>query len=332
MRFGSVAALLLVCCASWGEPLPRATPESQGVDSQALLTFVERADAEIDAMNSFVLVRHGAVVAEGWWDPYRPEDVHQLYSLSKSFTSTAAGLAIAEGKLAIHDRVVDHFPDRLPDEPSDKLRAMRVRDLLRMTTGHTAEALAAWRWDDDPSVGCFLSLDVALKPGTHFTYNTPATYVTAAIVEQAVGEGLHDYLRPRLLEPLGIDGGWWATTPEGVAYGGSGFNLRTEDLAKFGLLMLRRGEWHGRQVVPAEWVDAATSRQTSTGSDPRGDWDQGYGYQFWQSTHGFRGDGAFGQYCLVLPEHDTVGRDHQRCPRYGRRDAAGLGRVAAGAS
>lgn len=286
--------------------LPRATPESQGVVSTGVLDYVERADAEIDAMNSFMLVRHGRVVAEGWWSPYQREDRHQLYSLSKSFTSAAVGIAIAEGKLSLDDRVVDWFPDRLPVEPSDYLRAMRVRDLLRMTTGHLAPALGGFRWGESATVERFLSLPVALKPGTHFTYNTPATYVASAIVQEATGEKTHDYLRPRLLEPLGIEDSWWEATSEGVTMGGSGFHLRTEDLAKFGQLMLQRGEWDGEQLVPSEWVVAATSMQTPNGSDPTGDWDQGYGYQFWRSTHGYRGDGAFGQFCLVLPKQDAV--------------------------
>ncbi|MEO0531453.1 MAG: serine hydrolase, partial [Planctomycetota bacterium] len=255
--------------------LPRAMPESRGVSSAGVLRFVERADAEIDVMNSFMLVRHGHVVAEGWWDPYRPEDRHQLYSLSKSFTSIALGIAIDEGKLTLDDRVVDWFPDRLPAEPSDHLRPIRVRDLLRMTTGHVADDLAGFRWGPGATVERFLSLPVTLKPGTHFTYNTPATYTASAVLQQATGETTHEYLKPRLLEPLGIIDTWWEATPEGVTMGGSGLSVRTEAIAKFGQLLLQRGEWRGEQLVPAEWIDAATAMQTPTGSDPTGDWDQG---------------------------------------------------------
>lgn len=299
-------AVSLGCALTNAAELLRATPESQGVSSAGVLSFVEHADAEIDVMNSFMLVRNGHVVAEGWWAPYRPEDRHQLYSLSKSFTSTAVGIAIAEGKLSLDDRVVDWFPKRLPAEVSGQLRQMRVRDLLRMTTGHLAADLGGFRWGPAATVERFLSLPVTLKPGTHFTYNTPATYTASAIVQKATGQKTHDYLKTRLLEPLGITDSWWEETPEGVTMGSSGFSVRTEDIAKFGQLLLQRGEWQGQQLVPAEWIDAATRMQTPNGSDPAGDWDQGYGYQFWRSTHGYRGDGAFGQYCLVLPEHDAV--------------------------
>src|ERR1041384_498648 len=120
--------------------LPRSSPEQQGISSADLLAFVEAADKDIDTMNSFMLVRHGHVVAEGWWAPYDRDTPHVLYSLSKSFTSTAVGLAIAEGKLSLDDPVIKFFPDEAPADPSDNLRAMRVRDLLRMNTGNQIEA------------------------------------------------------------------------------------------------------------------------------------------------------------------------------------------------
>ena len=120
--------------------LPHSSPEQQGISSADILAFIEAADKEIDTMNSFMLIRHGHVVAEGWWAPYDRDTPHILYSLSKSFTSTAVGLAISEGKLSLDDQVLKFFPEEAPAEPSDNLRAMRVRDLLRMNTGNQTEA------------------------------------------------------------------------------------------------------------------------------------------------------------------------------------------------
>jgi CubicO group peptidase (beta-lactamase class C family) len=128
----------------------------------------------------------------------------------------------------------------------------------------------------------------------------------SAIVQKVSGKPVLDYLKPRLFGPLGIEGPTWETCPRGVSTGGWGLSAKTEDIARFGQLYLQRGKWNGRQLVPAAWVTEATARQTSNGSAPTSDWDQGYGYQFWQSRHGFRGDGAFGQYCLVIPELDAV--------------------------
>jgi CubicO group peptidase (beta-lactamase class C family) len=302
---------VLLASVGRSEPLPRATPESQGVPSSAVLAFLDAAE-KVDQMNSFMLLRHGRVVAEGWWVPYRSTDPHMMYSLSKSFTSTAVGIAIAEGKLALDDPVLKFFPAEAPAQPSDNLRAMRVRDLLNMNTGHHAEDIASIQlYGGDSVVKAFLSAPVAHKPGTHFMYNTPGTYMCSAIVQRATGQKVVDYLGPRLFEPLGIADSNWDESAEGVSMGGTGLHVTTEDVARFGQLYLQRGRWGdgaaAKQLVPAEWVDLATSRQTSNGSAPDSDWEQGYGYQFWRCRHGFyRGDGAFGQYCIVMPQHDAV--------------------------
>lgn len=309
----AVAALvvcLFVSVTSFPQKLPRSSPEQQGISSVDLLAFIEAADKDIDAMNSFMLIRHGRVVAEAWWAPYDRDTPHILYSLSKSFTSTAVGLAVAEGKLSLDDQVIKFFPAEAPADPSPNLRAMRVRDLLRMNTGNQTEAPIRV---DDPSkqtdtwAKTFLSHPVPFKPGTHFLYNSPATYMLSAIVQKATGMTVLDYLRPRLFDPLGIKDPIWIASPQGVTAGAYGLSVRTEDIAHFGELYLRKGTWNGKQLLPASWVAQATSIQTSNGSAPTSDWDQGYGYQFWRSRHNsFRGDGAFGQYCMVIPELDAV--------------------------
>jgi CubicO group peptidase (beta-lactamase class C family) len=297
-----VALLAQTVCLAAG--LPRSSPEEQGVSSSALLAFVEAADREIDGMHSVMLVRHGHVIAEGWWSPYAAESRHQLFSLSKSFTSTAVGLAVAEGKLSIDDPVLKFFPDDAPAEPSTNLKSMRVSDLLRMSTGQQTEPP---RTPNEPWTKTFLSHPVPFKPGTHFLYNTSGTYMLSAIVQKATGQTVLDFLRPRLFEPLGIEDPTWEASPQGVSAGGYGLSVRTEDIAKFGQLYLQKGKWDGKQLVPAAGVEAATVRQTSNGSNPKSDWDQGYGYQFWRCRHGaYRGDGAFGQYCVVMPGQDAV--------------------------
>ncbi|MBP7933791.1 MAG: serine hydrolase [Phycisphaerae bacterium] len=294
--------LLSPFCLAGG--LPRSAPETQGISSAAILSFVEAADKDLDSLHSFMLVRHGHVVAEGWWSPYSAESPHSLFSLSKSFTSTAVGLAIAEGKLSLDDEVLQFFPDQAPAEPSENLKAMRVSDLLRMSTGQQTEPP---RTPDQPWVKSFLAHPVPFKPGTHFLYNTSGTYMLSAIVQKVTGMTLLDYLGPRLFEPLGIEKPTWETSPQGISTGGYGLSIRTEDIARFGQLYLQKGRWQGRQLVPEAWIEAASARQTSNGSKPTSDWDQGYGYQFWRCRHGaYRGDGAFGQYCIVMPEQDTV--------------------------
>jgi CubicO group peptidase (beta-lactamase class C family) len=285
-------------------PLPRSTPESQGVSSAKIREFVEAANQQVDTMHSFILVRHGHVVAEGWWKPQTPETPHVMHSLSKSFTSTAVGLAAAEGKLSVDDPVSKFFPEDGPENPPEKLKAMRVRDLLTMSTGHETEPKFT---PDTPWVKTFLAHPVPHKPGAHFLYNSPGSHMLAAIVGKVTGQTVLDYLKPRLFEPLGIENPEWGTSPQGNTLGGWGLKVRTEDIAKFGQLYLQKGQWSGKQLLPASWVEQATARQVSNGSDPTKDWDQGYGFQFWRCRYGaYRGDGAFGQFCIVLPEQDAV--------------------------
>ncbi len=286
--------------------LPRSTPEAQGITSAGMRAFVEAADQQIHSMHSIIVVRHGRVVAEGWWKPNSAETPHILNSLSKSFNSTAVGLAISEGKLSLDDEVWKFFPEDVPLEPSTNLKSMRVRDLLSMSTGHENEPQFT-QAKGMPWTKFFLAHPVAHRPGTHFLYDTPAAYMLSAIVQKVTGQTVCDYLRPRLFEPLGIENPKWEMSPEGVNLGGWGLYVRTEDIAKFGQLYLQKGQWHGKQLVPASWIASATTRQTSNGSNPASDWEQGYGYQFWRCRHGvYRGDGAGGQFCIVMPELDTV--------------------------
>ena len=284
--------------------LPRSTPEAQGVSSKAIREFIEAADKEINTMHSFMLMRHGQVVAECWWKPQTPQTPHVLWSLSKSFASTAVGLAVAEGKLSVDDPVIKFFPDLLPENPSENLKAMKVRDLLTMSTGHDKEPKPA---PDAHWVKTFLAHPVPHKPGSKFVYNSQATYMQSAIVQKVTGQTILEYLQPRLFEPLGIKNPKWDASPQGVSIGGWGLFITTEDIAKFGQLYLQKGKWNGKQLIPESWVKDATSKQVENGPKPNSDWGQGYGYQFWQCRNGaFRGDGKDGQFCIVLPEQDAV--------------------------
>lgn len=288
--------------------LPRTTPEQQGIASTAVLRFIEALESQIQEIHSLMLLRHGSVVAEGWWSPHGREHPHMLFSLSKSFTSTAVGLAVAEGCFSLDDPVLSFFPQQAPAEVSDLLAVMQVRHLLSMSTGHAEDT-----WPhmvsrlDRNWVESFFAVPVLHTPGTHFLYNTGATYMLSAIVQQTTGMKLVDYLQPRLFEPLGIEGAAWGESPQRVNLGGVGLNLKTEDIARFGQLYLQKGMWRGKQLLPEAWVDEATAFHIANGDDPESDWAQGYGYQFWRCRHGaYRGDGAFGQYCIVMPEQDAV--------------------------
>src|SRR5712664_2340964 len=301
------SSLLSFSSSAANQPLPRSTPEAQGISSQAIQDFVLTVD-KINTLHSFMLVRHGHVIAEGWWKPEAPDKPHVLHSLSKSFNSTAVGLAIADGKLSLDDPVLKFFPADAPADVSDNLKAMKVRDLLTMTCGHETEPKAV---GGAPSVKQFLAHPVAHKPGTHFQYNTMGSYTLSAIVTKVTGQNALEFLKPRLFEPLGIENPEWGASPEGNSLGGYGLKLCTEDIAKFGQLYLQKGKWNGKQLVTEKWVEQATSKQVPNDGESHSkigvDWVQGYGFQFWRCTHNaFRGDGANGQLCVVIPDKDAV--------------------------
>ena len=323
----SAAPLSAMAGPGAGRNLPRSSPESQGVSSALVGKFIQTADAQVKTLHSFMLVRHGHVVAECWWKPQTSDTPHVLHSLSKSFTATAVGLAIEEGRFTLDDPVLNFFPEAAAEEPvviqpplrtqeqfdaqtrdlltAKNRKAMRVRDLLTMTAGHQVEM--NWREAEGSWTKAFLDHSVPHKPGTHFQYNTPATYMLSAIVQKTTGQTVLEYLRPRLFEPLGIANPQWGSSSEGINFGGFGLMLRTEDIAKFGQLYLQQGMWEGRQLIPSHWVQQATSKQVANGSNPDSDWEQGYGFRFWRCRHNaFRGDGKDGQFCIVLPELDAV--------------------------
>ncbi|MER7008967.1 serine hydrolase [Dactylosporangium sp. NPDC000555] len=259
-------------------------------------SFLDAAERGVDALHGMVLMRGGEVVAEGYWHPYRGDVPHQLFSISKSFTSTAVGFAVAEGLMALDDPVAKYFGGR--GDPR-----MLVRHLLTMTTGHVVDTTPLISSGDDWA-GAFLDLPVTREPGTHFVYNSGATYMVAAIVQQLTGRRLVDYLRPRLFDPLGFGDVTWEQCPAGLDTGGWGMAARTSEVARFGQLYLR----DERGILPGGWAAEATRFHVSNAEAGKSeDWRQGYGLQFWRCRHGaFRGDGAFGQFCVVMPEQDAV--------------------------
>ena len=297
--------------------LPRAeTPD--GVASAMENFFTEAANDSLD-IHSVMIVKDGQVIFSRWQSEGVDSVPHVLHSVSKTFTATAVGLAIAEGKMALTDKVIDYFPDKLPAEVSDNLKAMTVRDLLTMSCGHDVEP--SFRNAEEDWVTTFLAHPVIHKPGTFYLYNSLGTYVLSAIVQQVTGEKIVDYLTPRLFEPLHIDKPKWDESPQGINTGGWGLYLKTEDLAKMGQLLLQKGEWNGKQLIPAEWVSEMSKKQVESinpgtrleDAEAKGltvetsDWMQGYGYQMWRCRPGcFRADGARGQYIIVIPDKNAV--------------------------
>ena len=287
--------------------LPRTEPKEVGISPDAILTLIKGAKEQNLELHSLMVLRHGKVAAEGWWAPYQPTYRHLLWSVSKSFTSTAIGFAISEGLLTIQDKVLSFFPEYAPADPSPNLEAMTLWHLITMTTGQDADDIYAMAATGEPWEKCFLARPVPNPPGSKFFYNSTATYMLSSILQKKTGQDLMEYLKPRLFDPLEITEATWQKNPQGVTAGGWGLSLATESIAKFGQLYLQRGVWNGEQLLPKGWVEEATAKQVENGTEPDSDWDQGYGYQFWRSRFGaYRGDGMYGQFCVVDEAREAV--------------------------
>lgn len=275
---------------------------------------------------SIMAVEHGKVVFERWFDGNTPENSYDVYSISKTVLALAAGFAVEEGLFSVEDRVIDYFPEQLPEHVSDTLSAMTIRHLLTMTCGleESPKLLSVFAKDADKDfdwISEFFASSQVSMPGTSFYYNFFSSYIVAAIIEKTSGKGVVDYLAQKLLEPLHIADLEWEKSPAGICVGGWGMKLCTEDVAKLGQLLLQHGRWNGRRLLPAEWVDTMTSKLVESSplqaytkhsdpavlNDPENDHSQGYGYYVWQGKYDtFRMEGMLGNLAFVDPKKEIV--------------------------
>lgn len=313
-----VMAILSAACTTTPD-LPRKKP-SKAME-QASADYIQAVEESGQGIHSVMVVKDGKVVFEKWMGEGEKNTPHVLHSVSKTFTATAVGMAVDAGLLSLEDKVVDFFPEYLPETVSENLASLNVKHLLTMNCGFEVSPDSRIRPHREDWVRGFLAESFDRAPGTIFCYTSLATYMLSAIVQKVTGEKVADYLQPRLFEPLGITDVHWEESPEGITTGGWGLYLKTEDLAKFGQFFLQEGRWKGRQLVSKEWIAQATSRQVASvpagkntdmleqivaeGKKP--DWVEGYCYQMWRCTHNaFRADGAYGQVIMVIPEKDAV--------------------------
>ena len=294
--------------------LQRATL-SEPFPSVAIEAFLDARREKSMELHSIMIVKDSKVVCERWLDDNRPDDIHPMYSVSKTWVAMAIGFAVAEGRFTVEDKIIKFFPDDLPEEISEHLAQIRIKDLLTMRVGHAdnptkgdAPRYITGRWEN-----YFFAYPIPHKPGTHFTYNGLASYMLSALIQKTTGEKLLDYLKPRLFEPLGIEGMQCVETAEGVHDSNAGISCKTEDMAKLGQFLLQKGKWNGKQILPQEWIEEATTpianmnpgpASTDTAHGP--DWQQGYGYQIWKNRHGFSARGNLGQFIVVLPDQNAV--------------------------
>ncbi len=301
----------------------RVSPESVGIRSEDIREFLKEEFHSGIQLHSFMLIRHGKVAAEGWYKPYSPDARHAIYSFSKTFTQIAIGFAEQEGILSLDEKLVDLFPEELPDTVSENLALADIESLLTMSCGHETELTTediekrGGNW-----VKAFFEQEFKYPPHTMFQYNTTGTDLLCLILLKKTGQTLTKFLTPRLFEPLEIRDVYCSTmgdrvvSPDApysqVEAGGWGYHMRTEDLAKFIWFLMQRGVWEGKRLLREEWFDRAFVKQIETDNEVYAPqtyhWKLGYCYQCWCNPYdgSWRADGLYGQFGYVIPEKDAV--------------------------
>lgn len=289
---------------------PRTTPESVGIPSASIEWLLDRLEEGWTEPHGLMIMRHGKVCAEGWWAPYASGIRHGLQSHTKTYAATAVGIAYTEGLLKLTDRIVDIFPDEIPENPSENLKKLTVRDVLCMGCGMDTMPRPSKDWIRE-----FLATPVNHVPGTTFMYNSTGSTFLGAIVRKLTGLGLHDYLKPRLFDKIGIDAEnlRWITMPDGMEIGGGGLFATTEDNLRLMKLYADGGVWEGERILAEDYVKLATSKQNDSATEravnpPAEDNFVGYGFQIWMCRPKgvYRADGAMGQFTIVFPERDML--------------------------
>jgi CubicO group peptidase (beta-lactamase class C family) len=292
--------------------LPRSTPEKQGVPSETVARFFKTIEEKGYDVHGLMMIRHGKVIAEHWWSPYAPQYQHAMYSATKTFTGVAVGFAVQEGLLKIEDKVISFFPDLLPDTISPQLAELSVKHLLTMSVGHASTSYAG---SGNRQVRSFLAAPFAHEPGTSFAYNITASHMLSHIITKVSGVSIYEYLKPRLLDPLGIEDVIWEMDNDGYNMGNGGTHMKTSDLAKMGLFLINKGKWNGQQLLDPAWIEAATTphiyqhpeRTPEENENAADDGSQGYGYQIWMGRqNSYRAIGGQNQLIMVIPDYDFI--------------------------
>lgn len=281
--------------------LPASSPENVGIPSSAIINFVERIDREQICMHGFLLLRKGQIAAEGYWAPYSQNSMHRMYSVTKSFVAMAIGLMVDEDKIALDDKVVQFFEDKVPENVHPYLAQATIRDLLMMSTPHNS---TSYTRNDDDWAATFFHKTPSHPPGSIFAYDTSATVILNTIVERISGVPFLEYMRERLLDPIGFSkDARCIQTPEGTSWGGSGALCTLRDMAKLAYVCANQGRWNDQQLISEQYIQQATSKQIDNSLQGR----VGYGYQIWMmENNGFAFRGMGSQLAFCFPDQDFI--------------------------
>ena len=285
-------------------------PEAAGISASCIIDALREIDIREVSMHSFLLCKDDCLVAEGYYAPVKKNDLHRMFSVTKSFTSIAIGLLQEEGRLSLDDSIVKFFPEYVPNasEAHPWLLATTIRDMLSMRSCHASTTYDKFSSKTD-WVKSFFTVAPTHKPGTVFHYDTSSSHTLCALVEKLTGMKMLDYLRNKVLNEIGFSKEAYCLTDGfGVSMGGSGLMATSRDFMLFALLILNNGKLNGKQYISADYIKESTSFQTATCvTGPVPSESQGYGLQFWIGEHGsIVCYGMGGQLAILLPEYNTA--------------------------
>lgn len=285
-------------------------PEAAGISASCIIDALREINIREVSMHSFLLCKDDCLVAEGYYAPVKKNDLHRMFSVTKSFTSIAIGLLQEEGRLSLDDSIVKFFPEYVPNtsEAHQWLLATTIRDMLSMRSCHASTTYDKFSSKTD-WVKSFFTVAPTHKPGTVFHYDTSSSHTLCALVEKLTGMKMLDYLRNKVLNEIGFSKEAYCLTDGfGVSMGGSGLMATSRDFMLFALLILNNGKLNGKQYISADYIKESTSFQTATCvTGPVPSESQGYGLQFWIGEHNsIVCYGMGGQLAILLPEYNTA--------------------------
>lgn len=281
------------------------TPEKAGLSRELTEEFLKSLEERNAGVDSVLFIRGGKICFEKYWEPYDKDTNHRMYSVGKSFTAIAVGLLVGDGKLKLDDYVCDYFPDKLPKNVHPFIKEMQVKHLLTMSTAHKSTTYKKY---DGDWVESFFHVEPDYHPGTIFSYDTSATHVLCALVQRLAGKNMLEFLKERVLDEIGYTSTEWLTDDAGIIRGGDGLYCTSRDLASVAQLCMDGGVFHGKQLIPADYLKEMLSVQISTSHKEAYDERFGYGYQVWGNREpgGFTFYGMGGQLAVCFPDKQFI--------------------------
>lgn len=295
-----LVALCSINCIYASVKPERIAPTSVGLEpKQLMLMYDSLMTCNPTEIHHVIVMVDGKIAGELHPKPFRAEHRHTLYSVSKTFTAVAVGLAIDDGLLSVEDNLTKFFPEYIKDEIDPRLKDVKVKDILTMRSGFKTQS---WmRNTQQHWVEYYLTRPLFAEPGTRYSYDSIETYLLSAIVQKVTGKTVLELLNERVFHPMGIADVEWELCPDGIVTGGWGIYMSAYSQALFGQLLLQEGVWNGKQLVSKDWIKQMMTVHVVRDAND-------YGYQIWLCEYpgAWRADGAFGQYIIIVPQKNMV--------------------------